>query len=55
MQEVIKVTDVLMASHLEKTMCHANLQPGAAFGPPDIFIHRENPNAWKNFRSEFPT
>jgi len=55
MQEVIMVTDILMTSHLEKTMCHANLQPGVAFGPPDIFIYRENPNAWKNFRSEFPT
>jgi hypothetical protein len=34
-------------------MCHAKLHPGAAFGPPDIFIYKEKPNAWKNFRSEF--
>jgi hypothetical protein len=44
-----------MGSHLEKTMCYASLQPGAAFGPPDTFINREYPNAWTNFRSEFPT
>lgn len=42
MPEVIKVSDVPMASHHEKTMCHTNLQPDAAFGPPDRYLYTES-------------